>query len=73
MARSAGGCGHGAAHRGDAPTESGIPGWRLWTEWRLPKWLAFKAGGAFEVGVLWVSMSIFGVLLLPGVLPLLIG
>ena len=58
---------------GDAPTESGIPGWRLWTEWRLPKWLAFKAGGAFEVGVLWVSMSIFGVLLLPGVLPLLIG
>jgi len=58
---------------GDAPTESGIPGWRLWTEWRLPKWLAFKAGGVFEVGVLWVGMSLAGVLLLPGVLPLLIG
>ena len=58
---------------GDAPTESGIPGWRLWTEWRLPKWIAFKAGGSFEIGFVWVPLSVAGVLLLPGVLLPVVG
>lgn len=54
---------------GDAPTESGVPGLRLWTEWRLPKWIAFKAGGWFERLLVWAPLSIVGVLLIPGVWP----
>lgn len=54
---------------GDAPTESGVPGWRLWSLWRLPKEIAFKAGGWFEVGFLWIPLSVAGVLLIPGVWP----
>lgn len=44
---------------GDLPTEMGVPvlwpipiGGRMWRMIRLPKWLAFKAGGTFEVRVL---------------------
>lgn len=54
---------------GDAPTESGVPGPSLFTELRLPKWLAFKAGGWFEVAAIWVPLSVVAFLLIPGVWP----
>lgn len=47
---------------GDSPTEMGVPGFYLTRFWRLPKWIAFKAGGPFEVIVLWIPM---GLLLAP--------
>jgi membrane-bound metal-dependent hydrolase YbcI (DUF457 family) len=55
---------------GDAPTEKGIPGVRLNQFWRLPKWLAFKAGGPFEIVFLWIPMSGLGLYLLPGIRPI---
>lgn len=54
---------------GDAPTEMGIPGRNLYQFWRLPKWLAFKAGGVFEILALQAPMAGLGVILIPGVLP----
>lgn len=54
---------------GDSPTEMGIPGWKLRQFWRLPKWLAFKAGGPFEILCLWIPMGGLDLILLPGVLP----
>lgn len=54
---------------GDAPTEMGIPGRKLNRFWRLPKWLAFRAGGPFEILVLWVPMVALGVYLIPGIRP----
>lgn len=57
---------------GDWPTESKVPGLRLWSEWGLPKWLAFKAGGWFEVVFLWVPFSVAGLVLIPGALPMLL-
>jgi hypothetical protein len=53
---------------GDAPTEKGIPGFRLDRYWRLPKWLAFKAGGPFEI-FLYIPMTLFALYLLPGLRP----
>ena len=55
---------------GDAPTLSRVPGWTLRGELWLPRWLAFRAGGSFEVLACWVPMSVFGVFAAPGVLPL---
>jgi hypothetical protein len=54
---------------GDAPTEMGIPGWKLNRYWRLPKWLAFKAGGPFEILGCWVPMVGLGIYLIPGLRP----
>lgn len=54
---------------GDGPTEMGIPGRSLYSFWRLPKWLAFRAGGPFEILALWVPMSVLGLYLIPGVRP----
>jgi hypothetical protein len=54
---------------GDAPTEMGIPGRKLSRFWRLPKWLAFRAGGPFEILGLWVPMVALGIYLIPGLRP----
>lgn len=54
---------------GDAPTELGIPGWKLRRFWRLPRWLAFKAGGPFEILCLWIPMGGLDIVLIPGILP----
>jgi membrane-bound metal-dependent hydrolase YbcI (DUF457 family) len=54
---------------GDAPTEMGIPGRKLNRFWQLPKWLAFRAGGPFEILALWVPMVGLGIYLIPGVRP----
>lgn len=54
---------------GDAPTEMGIPGFFLRRLWRLPKWLAFKAGGAFEIIAVWIPLSVLAVYLTPGLRP----
>lgn len=53
---------------GDYPTEMGGPGLTLYRFWKLPKWLAFKAGSPFEIA-LWVLMSVLAIYLLPGVRP----
>lgn len=55
---------------GDCPTEMGVPGFYLTRFWRLPKWLAFKAGGVFEVLALWIPMGLFAVYLILGTLNL---
>lgn len=54
---------------GDAPTMSRVPGWTLRGEFWLPRWLAFRAGGTFEVLCCWVPMSLIGLLALPWVWP----
>jgi membrane-bound metal-dependent hydrolase YbcI (DUF457 family) len=54
---------------GDSPTEMGIPGVRLNRFWRLPKWLAFRAGGPFEILCLWIPMTGLGIYLIPGLRP----
>jgi membrane-bound metal-dependent hydrolase YbcI (DUF457 family) len=54
---------------GDAPTHMGVPGPKLTQVWRLPKWLAFKAGGPFELGLCWLPMAALGVYLIPGFQP----
>jgi hypothetical protein len=54
---------------GDSPTEMGIPGFRLTRFWRLPKWLAFRAGGPFEILMLWIPMTGLGIYLIPGLRP----
>lgn len=54
---------------GDSPTHMGIPGYYLTHIWKLPRWLAFYAGGAFEVLCIWIPASVLGVLLIPGLLP----
>lgn len=54
---------------GDSPTEMGIPAFRLTRMWRLPKWLAFRAGGPFEILVCWIPMTALGIYLLPGLRP----
>jgi hypothetical protein len=44
---------------GDRPTEAGTPSiLRLTWTVRWPKWLAFRAGGAFEMLVMWAPMSL---------------
>lgn len=58
--------GHFLHWLGDCPTEMGVPGWHLTRFWRLPKWLAFKAGGPFEVVALWVPMGFLACFLLGG-------
>lgn len=55
---------------GDYPTEMGVPGYYLTRFWRLPKWIAFKAGGPFEIVALWVPMGLFACYLLLGALRL---
>lgn len=57
---------------GDAPTLSRVPGWTLRGEFWLPRWLAFRAGGTFEVLACWVPMSILGFLGLPWVWPIVL-
>lgn len=54
---------------GDSPTEMGVPGLLLNRLVRLPKWIAFKAGGWFEVIALWVPMGCLAVYLIPGLRP----
>jgi membrane-bound metal-dependent hydrolase YbcI (DUF457 family) len=54
---------------GDAPTEMGIPGKFLTDFWRLPKWLAFRAGGPFEILFLWIPMTGLGIYFVPGLRP----
>lgn len=54
---------------GDSPTEMGVPGWKLTRLWRLPKWLAFRAGGPFEVVFLWIPMTALNIYLIPGLRP----
>jgi hypothetical protein len=54
---------------GDSPTEMGIPGRKLNQFWRLPKWLAFRAGGPFEILCCWLPMTGLGLYLLPGLRP----
>jgi len=54
---------------GDAFTEMGVPGIWLDQFWRLPKWLAFRAGGPFEILCLWVPMAGLGIFLIPGLFP----
>lgn len=53
---------------GDSPTEMGVPGFYLTHFWRLPKWIAFKAGGPFEIVMLWFPMGFLGVFLIGGTL-----
>lgn len=65
---------------GDALTESGCPIlWPLpilgetWFELRPPRLLRFRTGGGVELGLVWPVCTAAGVLLLPGVWPLLAG
>lgn len=51
---------------GDSPTEMGVPGFYLTRFWRLPKWIAFKAGGPFEIVALWFPMGFLATFLLGG-------
>lgn len=60
---------------GDGVTESGIC-WKFpfidaktgkrWEEIALPKWLAFKTGHAFEIGIVWLGCFIACILTMPG-------
>jgi hypothetical protein len=53
---------------GDSPTEMGVPGFYLTKFWRLPKWIAFKAGGPFEIIALWIPMGLLSCYLILGAL-----
>jgi len=65
---------------GDALTESGCPVlWPLpirgetWYEIRPPRLVRFRTGGPAELGLVWPVCVVAGVLLLPGVWPLVMG
>jgi hypothetical protein len=51
---------------GDSPTEMGVPGFYLTKFWRLPKWIAFKAGGPFEIIALWIPLGLLSMFLVLG-------